>query len=110
MPAHDGVGLDEHQGAAPVTPRLGEHDPEEPISRPKLRTIARTRQWRQLLTKCQILKGDGAVSAADQTHCSEEHDERRQHARSCRELIDWINPTTTDRSYCGEPQDRLPLW
>src|SRR5206468_9551633 len=54
-------------------------------------------------------QGPRPVSAADQAHCSQEHDERRQHARSCRELTDRINPKAADRSYCGEPQVHLPL-
>lgn len=38
MPSHHGVGLDEHERAAPVVPRLGQHDPKQAISLPKLRT------------------------------------------------------------------------
>ena len=49
------------------------------------RRFAGTRQSGELLTKRQIFKGHGSVSAADQADGSEEDDERRQHARSCQE-------------------------
>jgi hypothetical protein len=48
-------------------------------------TFAGTRQSGDLLTKCQIFKGHGSVFAADQAKGSEADEERRHHARSCRE-------------------------
>jgi hypothetical protein len=64
MPAHNGVGLHEQQGAAPVSPRVGGADPEESVSGAKVRTFAGARQSGQLLTQCQIFKRHGSVSAA----------------------------------------------
>ena len=58
---------------------------EQSVSSAKVRTFAGTRQSGELLTKRQIFKGHGSVSAADQADGSEEDDERRQHARSCQE-------------------------
>jgi hypothetical protein len=76
MPAHGGIRPDEDQCAAPVPPRLGKHDPEEPVSRAKLRSFAGARQSSQLLTKRQILKRNRSVTAADQADSSEEDHER----------------------------------
>ena len=82
-PAHDGVCLYHEQGATPASPGPGEHDPEESIARSKTRSLGGACQRSQLLTKRDILKRDGPVPATDQSDRSENHDQRRQHERSC---------------------------
>jgi hypothetical protein len=59
MPANHGVGLDDHQGAAPVSPRVGEPDPKQSVSGAKERTFTGAHQSGQLLTQGEVLKDDG---------------------------------------------------
>jgi hypothetical protein len=80
MPPQHRCWLHDHQGGAPLPPRVGEQDPKEPIRRAELRAFTDTRQRGQLLTKRQVLKGNRSVSAADQTDRSEQYDKRCQHA------------------------------
>jgi hypothetical protein len=40
MPAHDRVRLHDEQGRAPISPRVGEQDPEQSIVVAELRTLA----------------------------------------------------------------------
>jgi hypothetical protein len=35
MPSHHGVGLNEHERRAPVSPCLAQHDPKQPIAHPE---------------------------------------------------------------------------
>jgi hypothetical protein len=53
-------------------------------------------EHRQLLAECQVLKGDRAVSAADQCERSEHDDERGQHELSCRTPDPPINGLVDD--------------
>jgi hypothetical protein len=99
MPAHDPIGLDEHQGVAPVPPRLQQYDPEESVARAQLWTSDGALQGSQLLPKRQVLKGDGPVAAADQSNGWEEDDDRRQHAILSR-IKRSIQPAGS-RSHCG---------
>ena len=71
MPAHDRVRLHDDQGRAPILPCLGEDHPEESISRAELGTPDGAPKDGQLLTQCQVLERDGAVSATDQPERSE---------------------------------------
>ena len=80
MPPQHRCWLHDHQGGAPLPPRVGEQYPKEPISWVELRAFTDTRQRGQLLTKRQVLKGNRSVSAADQTDRSEDYDRRCQHA------------------------------
>ena len=66
MPSHDGVRLDDDQGAAPVPPRFGQQDPKEAIPRAELRAFDGARPRAELLTERQVLEGDRSVSTADQ--------------------------------------------
>ena len=80
VPPHHGIGLHDHDGGAPLLPRLGEKDPKESVPRTELWAPGRTRQRGQLLTKRESLERDRPVSAADQSDRSEEHEQRRQQA------------------------------
>jgi hypothetical protein len=80
MPPQHRLRLHDHQGGAPLSPPGGEQDPKEPIGWAEVRARTRSLQRGQLLTKGQVLKGDRAVSPADQPDGPKEDDERRQHA------------------------------
>src|SRR5712692_6715425 len=67
VPPHHGIGLHDHDGGAPLLPRLGEKDPKESVPRTELWAPGRARQRGQLLTKREILEGDRPVSAANQS-------------------------------------------
>src|SRR5215216_2518728 len=56
MPSHDGVGLDEHERGAPVPPRLGQHDPKQPISPPEMPPFTRSPQCVELMAECEVLE------------------------------------------------------
>src|SRR5262245_17683106 len=84
MPAHDGVGLHDEQGAPPVPPGFREQNPKESITRSKLRAFCSARERGHLLTEREVLECDGAVSAANQSDRSENNDQRCQHVSSCR--------------------------
>jgi hypothetical protein len=74
VPPNRRVGLDDDQGGAPLPPILGEQDLKESVRRAELGALDRTRQRGQLLTECEILERDRAVSAADQSDRSEEYE------------------------------------
>ena len=80
MPSHDGVGLDEHERRAPVPPRLGQYDPEQPIAPPQLRTGARASQRVELLTEREVLEDQFVMSAAGQRQRAHEYKDHLQHA------------------------------
>ena len=82
MPADHRLGLHDHQGRAPIPPGLGGQDPKQPIGCAERRPPDRAPEHGQLLTERQVLDYDGAVSAAEQRHRAEHHDERGQHALS----------------------------
>jgi hypothetical protein len=103
MPPQYRVGLNDPQRRAPLPPRAGEQDPEEPIPWTERQACPRARQHGQLLPKGQVLKGNRSVSAAHQTDRSENDDQRRQHTVSCRVFSDRIN-RGAGRSGCGEAQ------
>src|SRR6266849_9739854 len=67
VPPHHGIGLHDHDGGAPLLPRLGEKDPKESVPRTELWAPGRARQRGQLLTKREILEGDRPVYAANQS-------------------------------------------
>ena len=79
MPAHDRVWLDDEQGAAPLPPGLGEHDPKESVTRAKMRAFCAARQRGHLLTQREVLERDGPAPSAEQSDRSEKYDQRRQH-------------------------------
>src|SRR6516165_7801276 len=64
-----------------------------------MRPFDRALQGGRLLTKRQVLKGNSLVTAADQTGCSEEDNDRRQHELSCCGFSDGSN--RRDRLRCG---------
>jgi hypothetical protein len=64
MPSHDGVGPDEHEGRAPVPPRLRQHDPKQAIPSPETRTLSRAYRGMELLAECEILEHQFVVAAA----------------------------------------------
>src|SRR5450759_4467792 len=107
MPPQYRVGLNDPQRRAPLPPRAGEQDPEEPIPWTERQARPRARQHGQLLPKGQVLKGNRSVSAAHQTDRSENYDQRRQHTVSCRVFSDRIN-RGAGRSGCGEAQAFQP--
>jgi hypothetical protein len=67
MPSDDRIRLHEDQGVAPVTPHVGEDDPEESIGRPNVRAFDSAPQRHELLTKRQVLERDGVMSTAHQS-------------------------------------------
>ena len=87
MPAHDRVRLHDDQGGAPITPRVGEQDPEHSISVAEWGTLGGAPEHRQLLSEREVLKGNGSVSTAEQREGSEQDDKRSQHERSCRAIV-----------------------
>ena len=72
MPPHHGVRVDENQGVTPIPPSVSEQDPEESVTGAKLRAFAGAPQDGQLLTKREVLKGNGLVTEAGQAVCSKE--------------------------------------
>jgi hypothetical protein len=104
MPTHDGIGLHDHQGGAPIPPRVGEQRPKQSISVTELGTLHGAPEYGQLLTECQILEYDRSVSTADQREGSEHDDERSQHEPSCFAVTHRINRRGR-RSDSGERQD-----
>src|SRR5438094_9219586 len=67
MPAHDRVWLDDEQGAAPLPPGLGEHDPKESVTRPKMLAFCAARQRVHLLTQREDLERYGPPPSACQS-------------------------------------------
>ena len=80
MPSHHGVGLDEHERAAPVVPRLGQHDPKQAISPSKLRTGDGASQRVELLPEREILDDQFVMSATGQRHSADEEKDGLKHA------------------------------
>jgi hypothetical protein len=80
MPSHHGVGLDEHERAPPVVPRLGQHDPKQAISPPKLRTGDSAFQRVELLPEREILEDEFVMSATGQRHSADEEKDGLKHA------------------------------
>ena len=66
MPSHHGIGLDEHERRAPVPPRLGQHDPEQPVAPPELRTRDAAPKRMELLTEREVFEDQLVMSAAGQ--------------------------------------------
>jgi hypothetical protein len=79
MPSHDGVGLDDHEGRAPVPPRLAQHDPKEAIPSPENRTRSRACQGMELLAECEVLEHQFVMPAAGQGKRSRDPEDSRQH-------------------------------
>ena len=73
VPPHHGVELHDDQGGAPLSPGLGEQDPEDPICWAELWALDRARQRGYLLTKHEIFQRNCLMSAADHSDRSEEH-------------------------------------
>jgi hypothetical protein len=69
-----------------------EQNPKQSIPRPKLRAFSSARQRGQLLPQRDVLERDSSVPSTEQSDGSEEYDDRRQHARSCRASALKINP------------------
>jgi hypothetical protein len=82
MPSHHGVGLDEHERRPPVPPRLGQDDPQQPISPPELRTAERACQRVELLAEGEVLKDHFVMSAAGQGQGSRHQHDCFEHASS----------------------------
>ncbi len=83
MPSHHGVGPDEHERRAPVPPRLGQHDPKQPIAPPEMRTADRAFQRVELLAECEVLEDQFVMSAAGQGQRSRHQHDCFEHASSC---------------------------
>ena len=66
LPADDRVRLHNDQSGAPISPRVGEQDPEESISVAEWGTLGGTSEHRKLLTERKVLKRNGPVSTAEQ--------------------------------------------
>ena len=77
MPSHDRVGLDDHEGRAPVPPRLGQHDPKEAIPSPENRTRSRACQGMELLAECEVLEHQFVMPAAGQGKRSRDPEDGR---------------------------------
>ena len=96
MPAHDCVRLHNDQGGAPISPGIGEYDPEQSISVAEWGTLGSAREHRQLLTGRYVLERDGSVSTAEQREGSEQDDKRSQHELSCRAIDQESNGVAGD--------------
>ncbi len=79
-PSHDGVGLHEYQRRSPVQPRLGRHDPKQPISPLKRRTLDGAFHGVELLPQREVFKNQFLVPTACQRHGSNEDGDHFQHA------------------------------
>jgi hypothetical protein len=79
MPSHDGVGPDEHEGRAPVPPRLGQHDPEQAIPSPETRAFSRACEGMELLAESEVLEHQFVVAAAGQGERSRDPEDGSQH-------------------------------
>jgi hypothetical protein len=84
MPSHDGLGLHDDQGCAPVPPGVGEPYPKESIPRAKLRPLPDARQHGQLLTERRVFQRDRSMTARDQSDEAQKYEKPGQHALSCR--------------------------
>ncbi len=96
MAAHDRVRLHNDQGGVPISPRVGEQDPEQSISVAEWGTLGGTPEHRQLLTEREVLKRDGSVSTAEQRDGSEQDDKRSQHELCCRAIVQESNGVVGD--------------
>src|SRR6266700_2460883 len=96
MPAHDRIRLHDDQGRAPISPHVGEQDPEQSIWVAEWGPLGGTPEHRQLLTKRQVLKRHGSVPTAEQREGSEQHDKRSQHELSCRAIAQESNGVVGD--------------
>jgi hypothetical protein len=76
MPSQHGVGLDENERRAPVPPRVGQHDPKQPIPRPQVRTGARAFPRAELLAEREVLEDQFMMSAAGQRQRADEYTDR----------------------------------
>jgi len=83
MPSHDGGWLDDHQRRAPVPPRVGEPDSEQPVACAEARTPGRAFQRRQLLSQGDVLKDQFPMSAASQNERADRQQDRLQHSFDC---------------------------
>ena len=72
MPPQHRLGLHDHQGGAPLAPRLGQEDPKESVPATELWAPTRSAQRGELLTEREILERDGSVSTTEQSDRSEE--------------------------------------
>ena len=73
MPAHDGVGLDEHQRGAPMPPCCRERDPEQPIPSPDARSSVGAFHRDELLPQREVFKHQFVMSTATQRQAADEH-------------------------------------
>ena len=103
MSSHDGVGLDEHERRAPVSPRLSQHDPKQPIARPELRTGDRASQRVELLAEREVLEDQFVMSATGQHQRPDEDQDHLPHASILSFFARRINPHSS-RADFGERQ------
>jgi hypothetical protein len=102
MPSHNGIGLDQHQRRAPVSPELRQHDPEEPIACLQTRALRCTFGSEQLLPQGQILQHHVLVSTACQRQPAADQNQEFQHAAMVARVVVKINADTFWRTsvYC----------
>ncbi|MPY88779.1 MAG: hypothetical protein GEU99_12725 [Luteitalea sp.] len=107
MPSRHCLWLDEHERRAPVPPCLGQHDPQQPISPPELRTGDRASQYVELLAEREVLEDEFVMSAAGQRQRADEYKGHFQHASILSFYAQQINRHPS-RAVLGERQERLP--
>jgi hypothetical protein len=81
-PPHHSVGSDEHERRAPVPPRLGQHDPKQPISLSELWMADRACQRVELLPECEVLEDQFVMSAASHGQRSRHQHDSFEHVSS----------------------------
>ena len=82
LPTQDGGGGHDHEGLPPMRPDPGQPDPEETISRAKLRPARRSLVHGELLAQGEVLEGELPVAAAEEWAESKQVEQRADHWRA----------------------------
>ena len=79
MPGHDGLGLDNDNGRAPIAPTARQPDPEQAIGLARARPFDASLENRESLTKSEILKSEAPAAGEKQAEQSNERGNQLNH-------------------------------
>jgi hypothetical protein len=80
MPGHNGFGLDDDQGRAPIAQEAGETDPEETIARGQFRTLTcRTAKHADLMAQGQVFELEVETGADKRMQADKKCGQRDEH-------------------------------
>src|SRR5450631_1684667 len=101
MPANDGGGLHDHEGAAPSGPGTNEPDPEEAVGPVEQRTRSATLKNGKLLTEGEVLKSEVGPGSERRPGCGKYGEQERKHAAIYHPRAISCGRTETRRISCG---------